>query len=255
MVYNSPDTNRIPYPSPKKRSSVRIFLAALCAVAIVSLAVYALLPAGAGFPRRAQNEPYDNGGFAYTGILRAGKFDGQGVIGYADGDRYEGGFKEGRFESRGVFTSAAGWRFEGRFSGGAPVDGVFYTDKGDIAANQEISAYALAGGWSYAGALGSKGQRGEGEFTFADGAAYKGGFAGGLAEGSGVYMDENGLAVYSGEWKGGLFEGKGIYAAPDGSYTYDGEFKGGKFDGQGTLTRKDGTVMTGTWKGGWRVKK
>jgi len=240
-------------PAPKKRSGV--FLAALCAVAVAACAVYALLPAQIGIPRRAQAQPYDDGGFAYTGLLRGGKFDGHGVIDYADGGRYEGEFKEGRFEGRGVFTSAAGWRFEGSFSGGAPAEGVFYADIGEIAANQEIPSYALAGGWAYAGALGSKGQRGEGEFTFADGAAYKGGFAGGLAEGEGVYTDGNGLAVYSGQWKGGLFEGRGIYAAPDGAYTYEGGFKAGKFDGEGTLTQKDGTVMAGEWKGGLRVKK
>jgi len=175
-----------------------------------------------------------------------------------------------------VFTSAEGWSFEGNFRGGGLADGVFYTDEGDIAANQAISAYALAEGWSYAGAINAKGQRGEGEFLFASGAKYHGEFLGGLASGRGVYTDEKGTEIYNGEWKNGLFEGKGIYNAPyesvyidekgneiyigewkDGKapYKYEGDFKGGKFDGKGTLTKKDGTVMAGTWKGGWRIKK
>ena len=230
------------------------FLAALCVCAVAALALYALLP-GEGLPRRVTNELYDEGVFSYTGTLRGGKFSGSGRIEFAGGGYYEGDFANGRFEGHGEFSSVDGWVFEGTFSGGKPVNGVFHTDDGEFTANQEGGAYALRDGWRYMGLLGARGPRGQGEFTFADGAVFRGEFLNGLpSNGGGAYTDAAGTLVYSGGWFDGLFEGEGEYHAPDGSFTYSGSFRAGKFDGQGTLTKKDGTVFAGTWKAGWRVK-
>ena len=229
-------------------------LAMLCIYGIAALALFALLP-GEGLPRRVENELYDEGSFAYSGTLRAGKFSGYGRIEFAEGGSYEGGFAEGRFEGEGVFASVDGWEFEGTFSTGKPVRGRFKTDDGEFEADQESNAYTVKDGWRYLGLLGAKGPRGQGEFTFADGAVYKGEFLNGMpGGGQGIYTDAAGTVIYTGGWNGGLFDGEGEYRAPDGSFTYKGSFAGGKFHGQGTLTKKDGTALGGTWKAGWRTK-
>ena len=227
-------------------------LVALCVCAVTALALFALLP---GLPRRAANALYDEGAFAYSGTLRDGKFSGHGRIEFADGGAYEGKFAEGRFDGQGVFSSADGWEFEGAFSEGKPVRGVFHTEEGDLKADPESNIYAVEDGWRYMGLLGVNGPRGQGEFTFADGAAYQGEFSNGLpGEGQGTYTDPAGAVIYIGGWRDGLFSGEGEYHAPDGAFTYKGSFAGGRFHGQGTLTRKDGAILAGTWKGGWRIK-
>lgn len=232
-----------------------LFRAALCVCAVAALALFALLPGGEGLPRRAANEFYDGGAFAYSGTLRGGKFSGQGRIEFADGGFYEGSFARGRFDGRGVFSSADGWQFEGAFSEGKPVHGVFRTEVGDIEADAESGVYAMEGGWRYMGLLGVNGPRGQGEFTFAGGAVYAGSFFNGLpGGGQGIYTDAAGTVVYTGGWQDGLFSGEGEYRAPDGAFTYQGSFAGGKPHGQGALTRKDGTVLAGTWKAGWRIQ-
>ena len=231
-----------------------LFRAALCVCAVAALALFALLP-GEGLPRKATNALYDAGAFAYSGTLRGGKFSGQGRIEFAEGGYYEGSFARGRFDGQGVFASVDGWQFEGAFSGGKPIRGVFHTDDGDIEADAESGIYAVEGAWRYMGLLGVNGPRGQGEFTFADGAVYAGAFFNGLpGSGRGIYTDAAGTAVYTGGWQDGLFNGEGEYHAPDGAFTYRGSFAGGYFHGQGTLTRKDGTAFAGTWKAGWRIQ-
>jgi len=227
-------------------------LAALCVCAVAALALGALLP-GEGVPRAAAGAPYGEGALSYTGTLRGGKFSGQGRIEFAGGGYYEGAFSNGRFEGPGTFSSVDGWSFEGAFSGGKPVRGVFHTDEGDFEADAESGTYSLEGGWRYMGLLGAKGPRGQGEFTFPDGAVYRGEFLNGLPGGDGAYTDAAGLVVYTGGWRGGRFDGEGEYRAPDGAFTYAGSFLSGRFDGPGTLTRRDGSVLAGTWKAGWRV--
>ena len=237
-----------------RRKRRGVFVAALCVCLVAALALFALLP-GEGLPRKTENALYDEGGFAYTGTLRAGKFSGQGRIEFAEGGWYEGGLAGGRFEGAGAFGSVDGWEFEGTFSGGKPVRGRFRTEESEFEADQESGAYALPEGWRYMGLLGAKGPRGQGTFTFADGAVYQGEFLNGTpGGGQGTYTNAAGMVVYTGGWSGGLFDGEGEYHAPDGSFSYKGSFTGGKFNGQGTLTQKDGKVLAGTWKAGWRTK-
>ena len=237
----------------KRRKRRGAFLAALCVCAVAALAMFALLP-GEGLPRKVTNEVYDEGGFAYSGTLRAGRFSGRGRVEFAGGNTYEGGFAEGRFEGQGVFASADGWSFEGAFSEGKPVRGVFRTDSGDIGADYESGIYSAEGDWRYMGLLGVNGPRGQGEYAFDDGAVYRGAFSNGLPGGEGTYTDAAGTVLYAGGWQDGLFHGEGEYHAPDGAFTYTGGFAGGRFHGPGTLTRNDGTILAGVWKGGWRVE-
>jgi len=230
-------------------------LAVLCVCAVVALALFALLPGGEGLPRRVTGELYDEGVFVYSGLLRGGRFSGQGRIEFADGGAYEGRFSEGRFHGQGVFRSVEGWEFRGAFSEGKPERGVFHTDDGDIEADHESGIYAAEDSWRYMGLLGVQGPRGQGQFTFADGAVYHGEFFNGLpGNGTGTYADAAGTVIYTGEWQDGLFHGEGEYRAPDGTFAYKGDFAGGTFHGQGTLTRNDGTTLEGTWKGGWRIQ-
>ena len=249
MKTPTPDPNETSDPRRGRRGAL---LPALCGCAVIALAMFALLP---GLPRRVTGALYDGGAFAYSGLLRGGKFSGEGRIEFAGGGSYEGGFAEGRFEGQGVFASADGWEFEGSFSGGKPVRGVFRTQEGDIGADPESNLYSLEGGWRYMGLLGVNGPRGQGEFIFADGAVYRGAFSNGLpGDGEGIYTDSSGNVIYTGGWQDGLFSGKGDYRAPDGAFTYRGSFAGGRFHGQGVVTRQDGTTLAGTWKGGWRTK-
>ena len=80
---------------------------------------------------------------SYSGTLRAGRFDGEGVLRYRDGtvirgtwadgrlhgraeirdtagNRFEGSFRDGRAEGQGRWVSAAGWVYEGGFAAGLP---------------------------------------------------------------------------------------------------------------------------------------
>jgi len=238
----------------RRRGRLTAFLAALCVCAVAALALYALLP-GEGFAQKVADEPYDEGAFAYTGTLRGGKFSGKGRIDFAEGGWYEGAFSNGRFDGRGVFACVDGWTFEGAFSEGRPLRGVFHTDGGDFEADPESGIYGLAGGWRYMGLLGAKGPYGQGEFTFADGAVYRGAFQGGMpGGGQGEYTEADGTLIYTGGWSNGLFDGEGEYHAPDGSFSYKGAFRGGRFDGKGALTKRDGAVLGGTWKAGWRIR-
>jgi hypothetical protein len=238
-----------------KRTKKRAIGMAFCACVVLAFALAALAPAGWSIPRNAEKEPYDDGGYLYTGALRGGKFNGHGKIVYDNGEAYEGGFAAGQFEGNGIFTSNAGWRFEGKFHEGILLSGVFKDESGTVKVDQHISHYVRPAQWSYTGPLGQNGQYGVGKFVFFDGAVYQGGFADGLANGNGSYTDAAGRLVYQGAWMNGRFEGKGTYHAPDGSFLYEGAFGGGKFNGEGTLTKKDGTALSGTWKNGWRVKK
>ena len=219
---------------------------------MLCFAVFALAPSTTWFGRKVIDLPYDDGGFLYTGTLKAGKFNGRGKIFFAGGGGYEGEFLEGRFQGFGIF-SGDDWRFEGIFNNGVPQRGTLHTKAGKVTV--EPGGLALEGQWDYTGTAGPNGQRGQGEFTFADGAVYKGGFRGGLAEGQGTYYDADGRKRYEGGWSAGLYEGEGSYAAPDGSFAYQGGFRGGKFEGKGTVTAKDGKTTAGTWNSGWRVKK
>jgi len=228
--------------------------AALCVGVVAALAMFALLP-GEGMPRRVSDKPYDEGAFAYSGLLRDGRFSGQGRIDFADGGRYEGGFAEGRFEGPGLFASADGWSFEGTFSEGRPLHGVFRIDDDEIEADPESGIYAAEGSWQYMGLLGVQGPRGRGVFAFADGSEYRGAFSNGLPGGEGTFTDASGKIIYAGEWQAGLFEGEGEYHDPDGAFSYTGSFAGGRFHGAGTLTQADGTQYAGTWKGGWRTRR
>src|SRR5574337_322460 len=61
-----------------------------------------------------------NSSLTYSGLLKKGKFSGNGTLTFKNGDRYQGNFKDGQFDGKGKFTSVAKWSYEGEFSKGKP---------------------------------------------------------------------------------------------------------------------------------------
>lgn len=99
-----------------------------------------LIPGAASYDRHARHD-------RYTGTLKAGAFDGPGVLVTREGERFEGNWRAGRLEGDGSHLHTDGGLYEGPFLNG------------------------LA--------------EGEGTFRSAEGWIYEGGFRGGLRDGKG----------------------------------------------------------------------
>jgi hypothetical protein len=58
---------------------------------------------------------YENGKPSehYEGEMLDGRYDGHGVMTWANGDHYDGGFKDGSKHGHGVYTWASGFHYEG----------------------------------------------------------------------------------------------------------------------------------------------
>ena len=54
----------------------------------------------------------------YEGMMLRGKFNGKGILTYANGVRYDGDFVDGKENGQGVLTVPNGNRFEGDFADG-----------------------------------------------------------------------------------------------------------------------------------------
>ena len=101
-----------------------------------------------------------------------GKYHGQGVITYSNGDKWEGEYKDGLpFNGQGALTFPDGEKYVGEFKDGQ--------------------------------------RNGQGTQTFADGEKYVGEFKDGLPNGQGTDTFPDGQR-YVGEWKDGLYDGKGV---------------------------------------------
>ena len=61
-----------------------------------------------------------NSSLTYSGLLKKGKFSGNGTLTFKNGDRYQGNFKDGQFDGKGKFASVAKWSYESEFSKGKP---------------------------------------------------------------------------------------------------------------------------------------
>ena len=83
------------------------------------------------------------------------------------------------------------------------------------------------------------------EYTFENGAVYKGQWAVDLRHGFGVQIWPDG-AKYEGRWKLNKAEGRGIFWHADGD-VFDGEWKEDKAHGFGTYTHVNGAKYEGEW--------
>jgi len=86
----------------------------------------------------------------------------------------------------------------------------------------------------------------QGNFTFPNGAKYKGELKDGIPNGQGTFTWSNGNK-YVGEYKDGLLNGQGTSTLFDGR-KYVGEFKDGK-RWNGTMYDKEGNIIGKWWNG------
>jgi hypothetical protein len=199
---------------------------------------------------------YVSGEFVFTGKLKSGYFNGNGIIDFQNGGKFEGMFKNGRFDGEAVYSeNANNWYFSGAFQNGRAGNGAFYLNGTKIEYSRESETDVLAGAdWRYDGAFNERGQNGKGSFTFGDGSVYTGVFLNGLANGKGKYVGFDGNTIYEGDFKDGRFDGQGVYFYPDGRF-YEGGFSEGTFDGEGKATDADGTAVSGIWEKGVQIMR
>lgn len=102
---------------------------------------------------------------------------------------------------------------------------------------------------SYKGEFASGRINGTGVYRYEDGGIYEGNMKDGEPEGHGKLKWPN--ESYEGEWKGGLINGKGIYRFADGR-VYEGYMKNGIPDGQGRMSWPD---TKDSYQGEWKNDK
>jgi hypothetical protein len=235
-------------------------IAVLLIAAIVLLGAYAIGGLASDHFMEADRGEYGSGGLVYSGGLKNGLLNGLGELTFQDGNTYYGNFRNGRLNGEGLFsymddTGGRLWRFDGLFQDGQAKSGKLYLDhdRSMIVYIYGSKTDTLVGQtWRYSGAFDTRGQNGEGVYTYNNGNSYKGGFKNGLADGEGIYAGADGKMIYAGGFNGGRFEGHGVYHSPEG-WIYEGNFKDGLFDGEGSLTFGD-FVVRGIWKKGKQKK-
>ncbi len=198
-------------------------------------------------------------GSIYRGEFNNGKFHGEGILKWSNGDEYTGGFRNGMMHGTGTLIWENGEKYTGEFRNGM----MHGTGK-----------LFLSGGDVYQGEFNKGDMSGKGRYTADDGSTYEGEFAFGKFHGVGDYHMSNGDS-YSGEFVKGLMQGKGTYRAKSGRvYTgdfvndeftgngtlisgkknrYSGEFKDWEFDGDGEVTTESGDIYKGTFEQGQLV--
>lgn len=107
------------------------------------------------------------GGNKYVGEWKDRKFNGQGILTFANGNRYVGEFKDGKANGQGASTFANGNKYAGEWK-----DDKF---------------------------------NGQGTFTFADGNNYVGEWQDNAANGQGTFYRADGAVVSAGIWADGQF--------------------------------------------------
>ncbi len=219
----------------------------------------------------------------YYGELKAGVFEGEGELVWADGDRYLGHFKQGLMHGSGELWEVNGDYYSGSFKNGMMhglgqltfYDGSVY--QGEFKRNHMTGAatlreadgtvfvgnfkqgvlvegsYTDADNNRYEGTFENWLLAGFGSYTSADGDVYKGEFKQGVLHGQGQIQLSNG-ALYVGEVADWMYEGKGKLIDEEGNQ-YQGEFEFNEFHGEGTMVLAkpiDGiTEISGQWQYGF----
>ena len=172
----------------------------------------------------------------YTGQVRNGAPNGQGVLVYQNDDRYEGQVRNGIPNGKGMFLFANNDRYEGDMRNGLPSGRGTFTFVNDSRYTGEVR-----GGHPH----------GRGTFVFNNGDVYAGEFYLGQAKGNGSVSLKNGTRCQGVFFNSGL-SGKGSCSFRAGSpfKSYSGELRGGTPDGRGTLVFVDGRRYVGQMKNG-----
>jgi len=142
-------------------------------------------------------------GFHYTGVLRNGRFTGNGMMDFDNGCYYYGGFSAGRFNGEGTYTDSNNFIFEGYFKEGQVTDGIFKYYKNDISYSRgQIDDRFSNGKWVYNGKLVNGYAEGYGKYISPEGWTYEGEFKNGKFDGIGVLNIEG--EVIRGLWSEGI---------------------------------------------------
>ncbi len=184
-------------------------------------------------------------GARHEGYTENGRYKGQGVYVYANGDRYEGEFADNTCCGQGTYTYVSGETWTGEWKDNKRVNGsgtVLYFQNGKPT------------GKRYDGEIANGVYQGKGVLIGDDGDRYEGEFANDKFNGQGTYIYADGK-TWTGKWKEGLrFTGKGyvkyfVDNKPSGN-RYDGEMHDGEFNGQGVFYRKEGDRYEGEFRNG-----
>jgi hypothetical protein len=116
-------------------------------------------------------------GYTYEGDFIDGKYSGNGVLTYPNGDKYVGQFKNDGRDGTGIFTMKSGWVYKGEF------ESDLYYGKGSLLANN---------GKGYDGEWRQGKKYGIGTYNFDDGSSYTGSWKNDKKEGQGKYTKANG---------------------------------------------------------------
>lgn len=182
--------------------------------------------------------------FKYVGEFVNGKFDGHGVISWANGDSYEGVFARGEMEGDGRYAYGDGGRYEGQwtqskkhgrgrrvYSNGDVYDGEWLSDlphgKGSLEREMQLAGGSSAH-YRYAGDFVEGQQSGRAKISY-------------------TFSPANVDILY--EWKE-EYEfpiGLGFWHCGRGASTYEGLVYRGAFHGEGDLVSPDGKKWCGLW--------
>jgi clan AA aspartic protease (TIGR02281 family) len=123
-------------------------------------------------------------GERYSGDYRDGKYNGRGILVYANGEKYTGEFRDNLRNGRGIYTWPDGRRYVGEFHDGQP---------------NGQGRFTLANGEEYVGTYSDNRREGQGIYSWPDRRRYDGEFHNNLPHGRGV------LTLAGGQRQIGLF--------------------------------------------------
>jgi hypothetical protein len=196
---------------------------------------------------------YANGD-VYTGGLKDGLRDGNGVMSTPNGDRYEGMWRRGGMFGEGVAAFASGARWTGTFDNSKLVKGSHVDAKGAVTEVESMPRLNRL--------------TGQGMETTVTGDRYEGGFVNGLRDGQGTIVRTDGTRIegnfskdvlisgtrvrpegfrYEGSFDSNMSpNGSGVLITPNGS-RYEGQFSKGTYEGKGIYRNVNGRVLDGDW--------
>ena len=128
----------------------------------------------------------------YEGGYLNGKYHGQGVINFSNGDRYVGSFQYGKYDGYGTYY----WRDGGKLAG------TFHNDQPTYGTENYSGKWK---GDKYIGNFKNWKKYGEGIYYFSNGNKYEGNWKNDKYDGLGVFTNNNGK-ITEGFWKNGSYQ-------------------------------------------------